>query len=640
MATRAFLLCGDEKAVQAVTQILDELEVSFEHSSEPAFSLKRLATQRFDLLIVDCDNVQNATQVFNSARASNLNKVSIAIAIVEGKAGVPNAFRLGASLVLTKPVSLEQARNTLRTGIGMARKDTQEVKAPVSAAPVLAPGVHPAAVPTVPAPPAAMVSPAKAPQSPAAPAAAATPVPARPAVAPPILTPVAPLATPVPTPPVTAMPKATFSAIPVPEKPVPAPPHAVSTPAAQVSEPKSMLNVEAKIAEPKAPELKAAELKTSELKSPELKLAEAKPAPSLGSSAIAKAASASAAVPAVVKNFDSVFATPAVTEKSEKAAPPKLSETKSSEDSKLEPSIPALSIVDPLAEDEALDPIKDHGVPSFGGMGSQSFAGLETSTRSRGRGALIAAVIVLLLGVAGYAAWLTQPEFRKAVALQYLNATTKVAGLRGQSQPAAAVKPVPSPAPAEPAPAPVAIPSSNATEANPASLPNSVATPSSTPTTNATPNAPNSPTSSSSAPSTDTASKTATVQNAKQDTTHPAGNPALVAASATVPATAAPKNSGSDLLEVPEDYADDQVVHRVHPSYPKQARARKLQGTVVLQAIINKQGKVDSLQLVSGDALLAQAAADAVKQWRYKPYLHNGDASDFQTRVTVDFKLP
>ena len=95
MATRAFLLCGDEKAVQAVTQILDELEVSFEHSSEPAFSLKRLATQRFDLLIVDCDNAQNATQVFNSARASNLNKTSIAIAIVEGKAGVPNAFRFG-----------------------------------------------------------------------------------------------------------------------------------------------------------------------------------------------------------------------------------------------------------------------------------------------------------------------------------------------------------------------------------------------------------------------------------------------------------------------------------------------------------------------------------------------------------------
>jgi TonB family protein len=118
-----------------------------------------------------------------------------------------------------------------------------------------------------------------------------------------------------------------------------------------------------------------------------------------------------------------------------------------------------------------------------------------------------------------------------------------------------------------------------------------------------------------------------------------AGNASLVNASATnVPASASPK--AADLFEVPEDYADDQVIHRVHPIYPKGARAKKLQGTVVLQAIIDKQGKVDSLQMVSGDPLLAQAAADAVKQWRYKPYSHNGDPVEFQTRITVDFKLP
>ena len=121
---------------------------------------------------------------------------------------------------------------------------------------------------------------------------------------------------------------------------------------------------------------------------------------------------------------------------------------------------------------------------------------------------------------------------------------------------------------------------------------------------------------------------------------HPGTNPSLVSASASVPPTTVAKAPGSDLLEVPEDYADDQVIRRVHPVYPKQARVRKLHGTVVLQAIVNKQGKVDSLQLVSGDPLLAQAAADAVKQWRYKPYAHNGEPADFQTRVTVDFKLP
>ena len=78
----------------------------------------------------------------------------------------------------------------------------------------------------------------------------------------------------------------------------------------------------------------------------------------------------------------------------------------------------------------------------------------------------------------------------------------------------------------------------------------------------------------------------------------------------------------------------------VEPCTEPFAAVKKLQGTVVLQAIIDKQGKVDSLQMVSGDPLLAQAAADAVKQWRYKPYSHNGDPVEFQTRVTVDFKLP
>ncbi len=107
-----------------------------------------------------------------------------------------------------------------------------------------------------------------------------------------------------------------------------------------------------------------------------------------------------------------------------------------------------------------------------------------------------------------------------------------------------------------------------------------------------------------------------------------------------MPATPTAKAPSSELLEVPEDFADDQIVHRVHPAYPKQARIRKIHGTVVLEAIVNKKGSVDSLQLVSGDSLLAQAAADAVKQWKYKPYFHNGEPTEFQTRITIDFKLP
>ncbi len=448
MATRAFLLCGDEKAVQAVTQILDELEVSFEHSSEPGFSLKRLATQRFDLLIVDCDNVQNATQVFNSARASHLNKTSIAIAIVEGKAGVPNAFRLGASLVLTKPVALEQVRNTLRTGIGMTRKEAQEVKAPVAATPVLVPTV---ATPTASAPPVAapVVTPVPAvlapsapvptvaPLTPVAPPVASTPaLPIRTTPAPAVLTPVAPK---IPTTPAVAeTPKPTLPVTPVAEKPVVVP-RPVSAPATTSTEYKPALS----------------------------NFTEKKPDPPVGAQAFAKTAAAGVGTaPAPVKNFDAVFASPSVGEKpvagkdlsSKSTATPKVADHDAAESKGT-----TLSIVDPLAEEDALDPVKDHGVPSFGALGKQSFAGLETSKRKGGKGLLVAAIVLLLLGAGGYGAWTTQPAFRKLIAGTSSDVMTRVAGLRGQPQAtasAAATTPAPVPVAAVPTPAP-AVPSTD-----------------------------------------------------------------------------------------------------------------------------------------------------------------------------------
>jgi len=606
MATRAFLLCGDEKAVQAVTQILDELEVSFEHSSEPAFSLKRLATQRFDLLIVDCYNVQNATQVFNSARASSLNKASIAIAIVEGKAGVPNAFRLGASLVLTKPVALEQVRNTLRTGIGMTRKEAQEVKGPAPTVPTV---VAPTAVTS--STPSPVVTPPVSPATVVPTTAVPTPAANRPAASPTVLTPVAPKQ-PAPTPvrpvaPVAETPKPTTPAPPAPAKPVvaatPANPPAVST-------------------EQKKPAVGTVN--------------EPKGEPTVGTPALAKASAASiGANSASARNFDAVFATPSTPEKSEKAKGDfKRNPTKLTAEEPKHAGTSVLSIVDPLAEEDALDPVKDHGVPSFGALGAQSFAGIE-SQKSGGKGVCISALVLVLLAGGGYGAWLTQPGFRKLIEWEYLNVMSKIGTAHAQPQTAPAVKPptpVSAPAAAS-APAPIA----DGQTADASTTGNE----SQTVATNATSAAPSStPSAQASSTPADTATKTAAaMQTAKQDTTPNHANPSLVAASASVPPTAASKPS-SDLLEVPEDYADDQVVHRVHPSYPKQARARKLHGAVVLQAIINKQGKVDSLQLVSGDPLLAQAAADAVKQWRYKPYWHNGEAADFQTRITVDFKQP
>jgi protein TonB len=75
------------------------------------------------------------------------------------------------------------------------------------------------------------------------------------------------------------------------------------------------------------------------------------------------------------------------------------------------------------------------------------------------------------------------------------------------------------------------------------------------------------------------------------------------------------------------------------PVYPPLARTARVSGTVILHAIISKEGNIEGLTLMSGSPMLAQAAMDAVKQWRYKPYLLNGEPIELDTTVEVHFNL-
>jgi protein TonB len=93
-------------------------------------------------------------------------------------------------------------------------------------------------------------------------------------------------------------------------------------------------------------------------------------------------------------------------------------------------------------------------------------------------------------------------------------------------------------------------------------------------------------------------------------------------------------------VSLPEDLSRELLLQRVQPSYPEQALKAGLQGAVVLQAWIDRDGSIRDLKLVGGSLLLGQAAVKAVKQWRYKPYLRNGVAVEAETYVTVNFKLP
>jgi protein TonB len=81
------------------------------------------------------------------------------------------------------------------------------------------------------------------------------------------------------------------------------------------------------------------------------------------------------------------------------------------------------------------------------------------------------------------------------------------------------------------------------------------------------------------------------------------------------------------------------LIRKVLPDYPAVPRAMRLEGTVVLQATISRAGTIENLRVVSGPALLRQAALNAVQQWRYRPYLLNGEPVEAETTVNVQFTL-
>ncbi len=81
------------------------------------------------------------------------------------------------------------------------------------------------------------------------------------------------------------------------------------------------------------------------------------------------------------------------------------------------------------------------------------------------------------------------------------------------------------------------------------------------------------------------------------------------------------------------------IITQTRPAYPALARQARIQGTVVLHAIIDKEGKVAQLEVVSGHPLLVQSAIEAVKQWRYKPTQLNGDPVEVDTTIQVTFTM-
>ena len=597
MGYQALLFCPDEKVARAVTQVLSELDFTVIPCTEPFGAVKKLMGEHFDAVVVDCDNEQNATLLFKSARNTPANQSSLAVAVVEGQAGVAKAFRIGANLVLTKPINVEQAKGTLRVARGLLRKN-EAGKPAATTAPTVA------------------VKPAPTPPKPVSPAPNSRVVAARPAA------------------PVTPLVNAATASIPA-QKP---------------AQPKVVASIPGEINESDADILEISD----EVASPSIALPEAKIATTqsanLSSASSAGVGSGAASAPAPARETKSSITTDI---KSPTSAP-----------------------------ESSAGKVADFGVETSSGDGSSApapaftFGGnVSDGARPASRGSkktLLIVAAVVLVAAGGYALWM-QWVGSSGAATPF----TKVAG---------SVVKTPG---VFPSVAPRVAPASSTATSSTTSAPSAVS--SSTPGTEAAPQqAGTSKTSSNSdasdeddaektpahsgklnpkansakvsaptadkAPDTIAAAPAIVIKNdlSQKQVAKPAATPDTPAPSMTGIAAgdgggAIPNLMGGEsnapapvlgTLNVSQGVSRGLLVKKTAPVYPASALQMHIEGAVELVATISKSGDISAVKIASGNPQLARAAVDAVKQWKYKPYLLNGEPVEIQTQVTVNFKLP
>jgi len=113
----------------------------------------------------------------------------------------------------------------------------------------------------------------------------------------------------------------------------------------------------------------------------------------------------------------------------------------------------------------------------------------------------------------------------------------------------------------------------------------------------------------------------------------------FAAASPAVAPALAQQQAESSPARIRGDIVAGQIVYKTQPIYPEEAKAAHIEGAVRLHAIISKTGDVDSLQVLSGPPELCDSAIDAVRQWKYKPYLLNGEPIEVDTTITVNYSF-
>ena len=591
MGYQALLFCPDEKTARTVTQVLSELDFEVVSCSEPFAAVKKLMGEHFDAVVVDCDNEQNATLLFKSARNSPINQSALAVAVVEGQAGVAKAFRIGANLVLTKPLNVEQAKGTLRVARGLLRKNE---------------GTKAAATTTAPPP---------------KPAASAPP-PAKPTLVPSVAS---------------THPTSAVTQLPAPAQ-EPAPIFSASAFSGVAESGKTTESVEAESAQVASATTVSTPVSESKpvltVGKPEISKSTKVSAPvSFSAGAASAPAPAREATPSVVTSDKPATVIPA-------------------------PEILGKSAMGPgtSAVREAISPA--HSFPFGGTVGS------NTESASGGsKKIFIALAAVVLIAVSGYLAWTHFAPSSAAIDNSGPGAAQPaLAAAIAQAKPnAPAIVPPSAPSSATTASAPSAVQSTGS--AKPSAV---------SPTISGTGNGQTHPTKANAQldstkpeasvvaeneePIASAVSEPIVVRKSAPDAAPRKVSPTSEAPVPSITAIASSGDGGSlpnllgnqsnapapvlQTLNISQGVSEGLAIKKTQPSYPASALRMRIEGPVQLLATISKRGNISALKILSGDPGLARAAADAVKQWKYKPYTLNGSPVEIQTQITVNFKLP
>jgi protein TonB len=593
----ALLLSPDDQAVTAITGVLEEMSVTCERPLDGVSAAQKLTSQTFDLVLVDCENLPAAKLIFDVCRRGKNGNNPVPIAIVDGRAGLPTAFRLGAELILTKPVAKDQARATIRTAVGRLRKTapTSEI-AP-------APDV---AVATAPAP----------------------------------------------------------TVVPAEEHAMAAAASADSSHAGFSHEGSSQLTSHD---DPASSSVRESIAATSSAAAPALDT-------TLSSAVMGSTVMDSATMASAVEEIDA--APPAIpgtrSPASFSAHPltpsddPVLAELERTEQEESEKAHAALESVTPEAADsqkQASDPASE---ATKAASESRPAKLATSSSRRQGslktRGSLVALLMLAIAAGGFYFAWMYQPGFQTIVRPQ-IDRILALVGTALPQQPTAA-RPSAQPAPAQPtppAPAATAAPDSALTTPDSAtnSAANSPVTATAIPAPTTQPSSASGTTVAPAVAGPTAAAASATPVSAKPEVVKPEiVKPEIAKAGpdkTVAPLTGATKNTAASpdasLSNAPlpaeatavilsSKGAEGRLITRVAPKPPAGAQSSGAEGTVVLKTIVDENGKVAGVRLVEGNASLATAAVQAVKQWRYRPFTRDGKAQPFQTVVIVDFQRP